>query len=71
MMHPRLSVNALSSIKWSFEEDLALWRRLGVHHAGLLISKLDGDRRAKGQQLKAAGIRPTSAAPRSCCSGCW
>jgi sugar phosphate isomerase/epimerase len=59
-MHPRLSVNALSSIKWSFEQDLALWRRLGVHHAGLLISKLDGDRKAKGQQLKAAGIRPTT-----------
>jgi sugar phosphate isomerase/epimerase len=60
MIHPRLSVNALSSFKWSFEQDLALWRSLGVHHAGLLISKIDGDRRAKGQQLKAAGIVPTT-----------
>lgn len=60
MIHPRLSVNALSSIKWSFEQDLALWRALGVTRAGLLISKLGGDRQAKVSQLRAAAIRPST-----------
>jgi sugar phosphate isomerase/epimerase len=59
-MHARLSVDALSSHNWSFEQDLALWRELGVHHAGLLIAKLSGDRAAKTAQLRAAGIRPST-----------
>ncbi len=59
-MHPRLSVDALSSYNWSFEQDLALWRELGVHHAGLLIAKLAGDRAAKIAQLRALGIRPAT-----------
>ena len=29
MLHPRLSISALSSYQWTFEEDLALWRDLG------------------------------------------
>lgn len=60
MIHPRLSVNALSSIQWSFEQDLALWRELGVHHAGLLISKIDDDLEGKLSRLLEAGIRPTT-----------
>jgi sugar phosphate isomerase/epimerase len=41
-IHPRLSVNALSSWSWSFEQDLALWRTIdGIHHVGLLAPKLD------------------------------
>jgi sugar phosphate isomerase/epimerase len=60
MMHPRLSVNALSSFNWSFDQDLALWRELDVHHAGLLISKMEPDREAKVAQLRAAGIRPAT-----------
>lgn len=60
MIHPRLSVNALSSLNWSFDQDLALWKDLGVHHAGLLISKMEPDRDAKVAQLKAAGIRPAT-----------
>ena len=38
MTHPRLSVDAMSSFGWSFDQDLALWTDLGVRHAGLLIS---------------------------------
>lgn len=60
MIHPQLSVNALSSINWSFEQDLALWQELGVHHAGLLISKLADDIDGKLAQLLDAGIRPTT-----------
>jgi len=60
MIHPRLSVNALSSLSWSFDQDLALWQQLGVHHAGLLIAKIERDRDAKVAQLRAATIRPST-----------
>jgi sugar phosphate isomerase/epimerase len=60
MIHPRLSVNALSSIKWSFDQDLALWQELGVHHAGLLISKVTADQQGKVAKLKAAAIVPST-----------
>jgi sugar phosphate isomerase/epimerase len=60
MIHPRLSVNALSSFNWSFDQDLALWQELGVHHAGLLISKIEPDREAKAARLRTAGIRPST-----------
>lgn len=60
MIHPRLSVNALSSFNWSFDQDLAAWQELGVQHAGLLISKIEPNRDAKIAQLRAAGIRPST-----------
>lgn len=60
MTHPRLSVNALSSFNWSFEQDLALWQKLGVRHAGLLISKIDDDVDGKLARLLDAGIRPST-----------
>lgn len=56
MMHPRLSVNALSSINWSFDKDLQLWRELGVCNASLLISKIEDNTRNSFARLKAAGI---------------
>ncbi len=55
-MHPRLSVNALSSFSWTFDQDLALWQALGVRAAGLLIAKLGDDVAAKLARLKAADI---------------
>lgn len=60
MTHPRLSVNALSSIQWSFDQDLELWQQLGVRHAGLLISKIAENRDSKIARLKAAGIAPST-----------
>lgn len=59
-IHPRLSVNALSSINWSFDQDLALWQELGVRHAGLLVSKFAEDRETKAKRLHAAGIAPST-----------
>ena len=59
MIHPKLCVNALSSFSWSFEQDLALWKALGVNFAGLLISKIDDAMDTKLQQLTDAGIRPS------------
>ena len=40
--HPRLSVNSLSSLYQSLDEDIAMWRDLGVDHVGLISPKLAG-----------------------------
>lgn len=56
MMHSRLSVNSLSAIKWSFDENLQLWQELGVRNAGLLITVLEDDISGKLARLRAADI---------------
>lgn len=56
MMHRRLSVNSLSAIKWSFEQNLQLWQELGVRNAGLLITVLEDDISGKLARLRAAEI---------------
>lgn len=38
--HPRVSVNALSSLSQPFAADIEMWRRLGVDHVGLISPKL-------------------------------
>jgi sugar phosphate isomerase/epimerase len=40
-LHPRLSLNSISSMNQSLEEDLAFWAELGVDHVGLITPKLD------------------------------
>lgn len=60
MTHPRLSIDALSSINWSFDQDLALWRELAVPYAGLLISKIADDLPGKMARLRDAGMRPST-----------
>jgi sugar phosphate isomerase/epimerase len=39
--HPRISVNSLSSLFQSFDDDIAMWRALGVDHVGLISPKLE------------------------------
>jgi sugar phosphate isomerase/epimerase len=39
--HPRLSVNAICSMKQSLDEDIALWADLGVDNVGLISPKLE------------------------------
>jgi sugar phosphate isomerase/epimerase len=56
MIHPRLSVNAMCSFSWKWDQDFALWKSLGLRHAGLLISKLAPDDQARLAELTAAGI---------------
>jgi sugar phosphate isomerase/epimerase len=60
MTNARLSVNAMCTYSWPFERDLALWRDMGLAHAGLLIAKLGDDSEAKMQQLTDAGIRAST-----------
>ena len=57
MTHPRLSVSAMSSVRWSFDEDLALWRDLGLRWAGLIGAKLGEGIEARIAALADAGIR--------------
>jgi len=40
-LHPRLSLNAISTFTWSFEQDFAFWRRLGLRTVGLSAQKLE------------------------------
>lgn len=60
MIHPRLSISALSSYRWSFAEDLALWRELGTGWAGLIGAKLGGDIEGGLARLADAGIRAST-----------
>lgn len=60
MVHPRLSVNALSSYSWTFEQDLALWRELGIGWAGLIGAKLGEDFEGGLARLTDAGIRSST-----------
>ncbi|HEX7858455.1 MAG TPA: sugar phosphate isomerase/epimerase [Sphingobium sp.] len=57
MTHPRLSVDAMCTFRWSFDRDLALWSDMGVRHAGLLITKLAPDPAAAMARLTTAGIK--------------
>ncbi|MCB2060217.1 MAG: sugar phosphate isomerase/epimerase family protein [Novosphingobium sp.] len=60
MPHSRLSISALSSFSWSFEQDLALWRELGVGWAGLIGVKLGDDIDGGLARLADAGIRAST-----------
>lgn len=55
-VNPRLSVDAMCSFRWSFDEDLAFWTSLGVRHAGVLISKIADAPQQRMKQLEDAGI---------------
>ncbi|MBW8754874.1 MAG: sugar phosphate isomerase/epimerase [Sphingomonadales bacterium] len=50
-------MSALSSYRWSFDEDLALWRELGIGWAGLIGAKLGEDIERGLSRLDEAGIR--------------
>lgn len=40
-MHPRLSVSAVSSWRWSLDDDLRFWDEAGIDHVGLSFRKLE------------------------------
>ena len=59
-MHPLLSIDSMSTFKWTFDQDLSLWKDLGVRYAGLLISKIEDDPAQKFARLRAAGIQSST-----------
>jgi sugar phosphate isomerase/epimerase len=52
-IHPRISVNNLSSMSLSLAEDIGLWRELGVEHVGLITPKLEALRWDAARELVA------------------
>jgi sugar phosphate isomerase/epimerase len=58
--HPRLSVNAMCTFPWSFDQDLKLWSDMAIRHAGLLAFKLGDDPDADMERLTAANIRAST-----------
>lgn len=60
MTNPRLSVDAMCTYPWSFDQDLALWTDMQLRHAGLLVAKLGENADAQMERLTAAGIRAST-----------
>ena len=57
-MHDRLSVSAVSSWRASFDDDLAMWGRLGVQHVGLSLRKCEEvGLELAAERVRAAGLR--------------
>jgi sugar phosphate isomerase/epimerase len=40
-VHPQVSVSAVSSRKWTLDEDLSFWAESGIDHVGLSLRKLE------------------------------
>jgi sugar phosphate isomerase/epimerase len=60
-MHPRISVNSISSLRQPFADDVALWSELGISHVGLISPKLDAAGWDTSRQLVLdAGLRVSS-----------
>src|SRR5262245_55962229 len=60
-VHPRLSLNSISSMKQSLDADLALWAELGIDHVGLISPKFEAPGWDAGRDaVRAAGLRVAS-----------
>ncbi len=59
-MHPRLSVNGISSFNWTLEQDIALYREIGLTVVGASLGKVDTDVAASADMIRAAGLRVSS-----------
>lgn len=55
-MHPRVSINTLSSFKWPLEQDLACLKELGAPHFGFPMLKLEADVAAGIAAIRASGL---------------
>jgi sugar phosphate isomerase/epimerase len=57
-VHPQVSVSAVSSRKWTFDEDLAFWAGAGIEHVGLSLRKLEAAGiDAAARRIVDAGLR--------------
>src|SRR2546426_10981070 len=68
-MHPRVSVSAVCTNRWTLDEDLSFWAGAGIDRVGLSLRKLDAagldaavrrvrDAGLSGTNLLAAGSLP-------------
>lgn len=61
--HPRVSVNAISSIQQTLEQDVALWQQLGIDHVGLILHKVEAAGWDEAEpMLRDAGLRVSTIA---------
>jgi sugar phosphate isomerase/epimerase len=56
-MHPRISVSAICSNRWSVEEDLAFWAREGIDQVGVSLRKLGTDPLPQARRIRDSGVR--------------
>jgi sugar phosphate isomerase/epimerase len=57
-VHPRLSVSAVSSWRWSLDDDLRFWRDADIDHVGLSFRKLEeAGLEAAVARVRDAGLR--------------
>ena len=60
-MHSRVSLSAISSFKWTLEEDLAFYERAGITAIGASLAKLEAAGIEDGaRRLHDAGVRVTN-----------
>jgi sugar phosphate isomerase/epimerase len=55
-LHPRVSINALSSFNWPLERDLALMAELGVRHFGFPMLKVEADIQGGIAAIRESGL---------------
>src|SRR5579859_7076172 len=55
-LHPRVSINTLSSFNWPLAQDLALLATLGVRHFGFPMLKIEADIPAGIGAIRASGL---------------
>jgi sugar phosphate isomerase/epimerase len=57
-VHPQISVSAVSSVQWTFDEDLAFWSAAGIDLVGLSLRKLEAAGiEAAARRIADAGLR--------------
>jgi sugar phosphate isomerase/epimerase len=61
-LHPRISINTLSSFSWPLSQDLALLAELGVRHFGFPMMKIDADVPAGIAAIRTSGLNVASVA---------
>ena len=55
-MHPRISINTISTLSWPLEDDLALLARLGAPRFGFPLLKIEDDVAAGVAAIRASGL---------------
>jgi sugar phosphate isomerase/epimerase len=57
-VHPQISVSAVSSVRWTLDEDLGFWAEAGIDHVGLSLRKLEAAGiDAAARRIAGAGLR--------------
>jgi hypothetical protein len=55
-MHPRISINTISSLTWPLVDDLALLDRLGATRLGFPLLKIENDVESGVEEIRQTGI---------------